>query len=507
MHSLTKLTLSFSYFLASSSLYQKIKFFTNKLLNVDGHLKHTFDVVMIILVLVSVFLLMYEVNHPLDIWMNYLQDGALVIFILEYLGRLWTISDNHKIIIELYEYKNLINQSLSMREILAKTLKKKIDYMSTPLAIIDLLAILPSYRPLRVLRIFLLFRLFKLFRYTRSVNAFFNVLAQKKFELYTLTIFLSFVVFASSAAIYIFEVNGNEKIDSFFDAVYWSLVTVTTVGYGDITPHSSEGRFITIILILSGLGVISFATSIIVSAFNEKLEELKENRVLAEVEKLSKHTIICGFGRVGQVLAKRHLKVGDGYVIIDRDEKKIALAKKWGYLAILGDATHTQILLDIGAKKEGVKLVPCAKSDEINIFITVTARAISNELVIISRVTNSANKVKFLRAGASDVIAPYEMLSLMAVEHLGASVAPKALEAIISGDSGILLEPIKISREMYLCDKLISEISLVKYRISIFGIIEEGKEFLFNPHDSYTIKSGDILLLFGRKESIERVKN
>ena len=165
MHSLTKLTLSFSYFLASSSLYQKIKFFTNKLLNVDGHLKHTFDVVMIILVLVSVFLLMYEVNHPLDIWMNYLQDGALVIFILEYLGRLWTISDNHKIIIELYEYKNLINQSLSMREILAKTLKKKIDYMSTPLAIIDLLAILPSYRPLRVLRIFLLFRLFLLPRF------------------------------------------------------------------------------------------------------------------------------------------------------------------------------------------------------------------------------------------------------------------------------------------------------------------------------------------------------
>ncbi len=324
-----------------------------------------------------------------------LQDIAIIIFIFEYLGRIWVVSDTHKIIIEMAEYQNLLNQPLRLKKIVTAVLRPKWDYMTTPLAVIDLLAILPSYRPLRVLRIFLLFRLFKLFRYTRSVNAFFNVLSQKKFELYTLTIFLSFVVFASAAAIYIFEVEDNDKIENFFDAIYWSLVTVTTVGYGDITPSGFEGRIITIILILSGLGVISFATSIIVSAFNEKLEELKEHRILAEVERLNSHTIICGFGKIGQVLARQLKESNHDYVVIDKDPIRINMAKKWGYLSILGDATKSQMLLDLGITKNCSNVVCATKSDAMNIFITITARSLDKNVYILSRVGRSDSKKSF----------------------------------------------------------------------------------------------------------------
>ena len=266
---LSKSIVYFAYLLKTSVHYTQAKhFFYNLLENPQSRIKSYFDIFMICLVMLSVFSLVYNVEHTLNETGELFEQFVVVIFISEYLLRAWLYSDTHRIIIEEYEKAKYLNTNLSLFRVLKQVLAKKLQYMLSFFAIIDLLAILPSYRPLRILRILLIFRLFKLFRYSNSIKVFSDVLASKRFELITLAIFMGFLVFIASIAIYLFENNASGgNVRHLYDAFYWSIVTISTVGYGDITPQTHGGRLVTVTLILTGLGVLSFFTSIIVAAF------------------------------------------------------------------------------------------------------------------------------------------------------------------------------------------------------------------------------------------------
>ena len=271
-------------------------------------------------------------------------------------------------------------------------IRTKLAYIFSPLAIIDLLAILPSYRPLRFLRIFLLFRIFKLFRYAKSMKTFTAIIVEKKFELLTLATFASFIVFAGSSAIYIFETHHNPKINTLYDALYWSIVTMGTVGYGDIVPVTHEGMAVAMVLIVVGIATLAFLTSIIVSSFQTKIAELKENRLYLDIEKMRDFILICGYGRVGEVLAK--MLHDDGYpiVILDNNPAQIALALSRGYVGIIGDASKNKLLEQVGIKTRASKVICVTNSDEMNVFITLTARSLNPHLEIIARVVKKQNK-------------------------------------------------------------------------------------------------------------------
>jgi voltage-gated potassium channel len=229
------------YFLEESQRYKTSKdFFYDLLENPQSALRSYFDLTMAVLILLSVFVLIYEVKHPLPGYGIWFENLLVIVLISEYLLRLWLYSDSRKTVIAEYEKTRFLNTRFSVARALRMVLLEKWRYVISPMAIIDLLAILPSYRPLRVLRFFLLFRVFKLFRYTRNVNEFSRVLLEKRFELYTLLILVSFVTFASATAIYIFEATDDKsQINTFFDAIYWALITLSTVGYGDITRGSA----------------------------------------------------------------------------------------------------------------------------------------------------------------------------------------------------------------------------------------------------------------------------
>jgi voltage-gated potassium channel len=192
---------------------------------------------------------------------------------------------------------------------------------------------------LRILRIFVLFRVFKLLRYTKSINQFVEVLANKKFELLTLLFLVLFIVSTAAIAIYVFEETKNPSIATLFDAFYWALVTISTVGYGDISPVTTEGKAVSMIIIVSGIAMISFVTSVIVSAFSEKLDELKENRIIEDLNKSDKFIIICGYGQLAKMFLRQEENLGDAYVIIDKDPLRVKQAIKDGYKAINDDAS------------------------------------------------------------------------------------------------------------------------------------------------------------------------
>ncbi|MEI7839294.1 MAG: NAD-binding protein [Methylococcaceae bacterium] len=513
----------FAYFLKASLRYQNTKlFFYNLLENPESRHKGYVDFFIISMVLFSVFFLIHEIDNKTDELSETFEQAILVVFTIEYLLRVWLASDCHQIILKQYEKAQYLNIPFPAGQALGAVIKAKIDYMLTPLALIDLLAILPSFRAFRFLRIFMVFRLLKLFRHFHSIKVFINVLTSKRFELYTLAIFVGFLIFIGSVAIYLFESHTEGgQIKNLFDGVYWSIVTLSTVGYGDIAPHTTGGRLVAIVLIFSGLGVISFFTSIMVSGFSEKMYDLRENRTYAEIEKYENFVIVCGFGRVGQHIAKQLVKDKLTFVIIDALEANIVRAKEWGYTAIYADASKNGVLNSAGINN-GASSVLCVTDDDvINVYITLTARNLNSQVNIISRANNVDNVKKLYQAGASNVIRPFEIAGMVVAEYVGQPVAFEAILGIINAKSDIVMETLQVYLGSYLEGAEILDIDFSRRKLILLGVISANPEhrihknsyaiknqhFYFNPPNHFLLRANDLLVVLGRSMSIEHFRH
>jgi voltage-gated potassium channel len=516
---LTRLTLYIAYSLKTSTRYQSLKrFFYNLLKNPQSKIKPYFDIFMILLVISSVSLLLYEIEHKTSEWAILFENFVVTVFICEYLLRGWIYSDIHNLIIKQHEKTEYLGSTFHLHKVVKLIITNKLSYLFSPSAIIDLLAILPSYRPLRILRIFLIFRLFKLFRYSQSIQMFTGVLKNKRFELTTLAIFMGFLIFIASTAIYMFEnQNMGGQVTDLYDAFYWAIVTVSTVGYGDITPVTTGGRLVTSALIITGLGVLAFFTSIIVAAFNEKMSEFQEERVKARIEKLTDTTILCGFGRVGQDIALQLHANKHHFVIIDNNEQHITLAKQQGYVTLFADASRNSILERAGINN-GAKAVLCTTNNDItNVYITLTSRYLNPDITIISRANHEENAKKMLQAGASYIVQSFNIAGLLAAEYIGHPVAFEAIHGILHGQKDIQMEALNICGDCYLTGLSIEEANFNQYKTRLIGVISKNpihakrrnryklhnQHFYFNPDPSFILYEGDILVLLGRKLGIE----
>lgn len=515
----TQFVIKKCYDMAASGRYTGLKRRLYDLLeNPKAPIRPYFDIFMIVLVLSSVWLLIYEVKHDLGRISDLFEKVVVSIFILEYLLRFWIFNDSHKLIIEVYEKAEFIKQPFRLWPALWRALLAKLRYVVQPLAIIDLLAIIPSYRPLRFLRIFLLFRIFKLFRYTRSISEFVKVVSEKRIELFTLFIIMAFITFTAATALFFFETDQRgHQVDSFFDSIYWAMVTMSTVGYGDITPQTTEGRVVAVTLIIAGLGVISFFTSIIVSAFSEKIDEIRTHRVFSEVERKRVDTLVCGFGRVGEVVAERLMRDKRRFVVIDPLEAHVELARERGYLAVQGDAENNELLLNLGIESRISRLLCLTGDDVVNVYITLTARQFNPEVEIISRANHRENISKLYRAGASHCVTPNQVVGLIAAEYAGQPVAFEAVYGLLTGQSKEGIEAVRINQGSVMEGRRMDSIDFRHRRLIPFGVIREGRCegvegmtcyslrercFYFNPGDDFTFQAEDLLVMFGHQYSV-----
>jgi voltage-gated potassium channel len=523
--SLARYVVQRCYDLEDSPRYKRVKSFVYDLLeNPRAPVRPYFDVFMILLVLSSVYLLIYEVRRDMGAFGIAFEAVAVSIFLTEYLLRIWIYNDVHRIVINHYERAQFVGQQFRLWPPLREIAASKWDYMTTPLAVIDLLAIIPSYRPLRFLRLFLLFRLFKLFRYASSINEFVKVLSEKRFELYTLGIFTAFIVFTAASAIFFFEARGEGgEIDDFFDGIYWAIVTLSTVGYGDITPQTPEGRVITLILIMTGIGVIAFITSVIVNAFSEKMGELRDNRVFAELEKMKGgHTIICGFGRMGKVVADQLAAEKKHFVVIEPDVTGAEQAKHLGYLVIAGNAEKNELLERAGVGDRAERILCLTGSDVTNVYITLSARYLDAGIEIISRANQEESVRKLKQAGADHTVSPYKIVGLIAGEFIGKPVAFEAIHGILSGKEKIGLDAVTVRNDSMLNGSSVGEIDFRGNKLLLFGVIShkarkaeesripyelKARSLYFNPKPDFQLLADDVLLVFGHEYSVVHFKD
>lgn len=497
-----------AYFLNTSKNYQAVKrFFYNLLENDSYTYKKYFDMLMITLIIISVVVLIREVkSHVNDFFLYFNNYIVSIIFLIEYILRLWVNSSVTQTIIKQSEHDAMLGEEFNLLSAFAKISKDKLVYITSVRAIIDLLAIVPFFHQLRLLRIFILFRVFKLFRYARSFQTFTSVLSTKKFEFLTLLMFASIIIFVSSVLIYVMEANNpNSPIDTLYEAVYWSIVTISTVGYGDITPATDAGRFVAMFVIIAGVAVLAFTTSLVVSAFNEKLDEIKETKSVDDLRKLKEFYIICGYENIAQEVAKQ-LSKHNNIIILDEDSARIEKAQKDGFRALNYDPgsveSYKKLRIDMSTQ---VKAILCLRENDVeNVYTTLTVRSFNKDIFVLSLLMKEMNRKKLSFAGVNEVLFSKELVGLIAKEFVGKPVAFEVIHALRSEFSNIDIEEILINERMLNNFSTVGELKNSKYRLILLGVYKQvHARFFFNPIDSTLLEQGDYLVLIGNSTFIK----
>ncbi len=507
MNFFIKRFVDFSYFLKASKNYQNTKRFFYSLLEEESYpYKKYFDYFMMLLILSSVMLLIRGVKYPLPEYAIIYNEYVIsIIFMLEYSLRFWVYSSITKEVITQYEKDEFLNKKFRFHKVINHTVKQKWKYISSVFAIIDLLAIMPFFHELRILRLFILFRAFKIFRYTKSLQQFAQVLASKKFEFFTLMVFTSVMISVSAVLIYVAEANNdNSAIDTIFEAFYWSFVTLSTVGYGDFVPVTDLGRTVAMIIIVSGVAVLAFTTSIVVSAFTEQLDSIKEQKIVSDISKMKHFYLICGYSPIAEIVIKRLLRDKLPFVILEKDAGKALQVRKAKYPVVIADPSNqeTYKMYGIDLKKQVISVLCLEDSDIQTIYTALTIRSIEPKMKMLSYLHEGKNRKKLRLAGIDTIIYPQELVGVISKEFTGKPVAFDAIQVLRSQSSNIVLDEILIDTRILEMKKTVLDLNIDMTKLILLGIYKKG-EFHFNPEDESLLNEGDTLVVIGLEIVIE----
>jgi len=500
-----RLILDVAYFLNASKAYQAKKLFIYNILENDKNkYKKYIDILMISLIFISVSVLIREVKFHVNDYLLFFSNYVIsIIFFVEYMLRLWVSSSVSAIIVAQSEHDTFLSRDIRLLKAFREVFNVKMKYMLSIRAIIDLLAVLPFFHELRLLRTFILFRIFKLFRYAKSFQTFSGVLATKKFEFITLAMFASIVIFVSSVLIYVMEANNpNSPINTLFEAVYWSIVTISTVGYGDVTPVTTEGRFVAMVVITSGIAVLAFTTSLVVSAFTEKLDEIKEVKSIEDITKLQNYYLICGYESIAKELARKLKKSTHEIIVLDSDQTRVQSAKSDGFIAMnySSGSVESYKKLNIDIKKE-VKAVLCLREDDIeNVYTALTIRSMDKDVFVLSLLMKDSNRKKLEFAGVNHIVYPQELIGLITKELVGQPAAFEVIHQLRSEYTNVDIDEIALTTRIVENFPTIGSLGNKKYKVIVLGVFKgDSDKFYFNPIDSTLLENGDYLLAVGYK--------
>jgi voltage-gated potassium channel len=299
---------------------------------------------------------------------------------------------------------------------------------------------------------------------------------------------------------------------SFLDALYMTIITVATVGYGEVHELTTNGKIFTIFLIISSLGIFAYSVSNIAIYAVEGIfaNYFKENKIKRMIKKMEDHVIVCGFGRNGKEAALTLAEENQKFIIIEQKENVTQFISEHypDFVYILGDATQEEVLLQAGLKKAKA-IITTLPIDADNIYIILTAREYNHNIKIITRASDEHSPVKLLRAGADKVIMPDKIGGQRMGKLVTQPDTIEFLEYIIlqSGNEISLTEiPCEHINNCNL-SKTIGELDVRKeLGINIIGIKTKEGSYIFNPTPDLRVKESDKLFVLGTKEQIIKFK-
>lgn len=313
--------------------------------------------------------------------------------------------------------------------------------------------------------------------------------------------------FVGIGLILLFGTTGYRLIEgwSLLDCLYMTVITLTTVGFGEIHPLTSHGRVFTIVLIFFGMGVVGYAfvsaTRFVVEG--EILALITRRRHMRAVERIHDHFIVCGFGRMGSFIAQQLHERGIPFVLV---EDKPAIQEKiiqLGYLMSPGDATDEEILKSAGIETAR-GLVAVLNSDAENLYAVLTARELNPNLEIVARASDDAAQKKLMRAGATRVISPYKIGGMRMVMGMLKPAVMSFLEVVMDHkDMSIEIEEIQVGKGSQYSGKKLVETDIRRdLDLIVIGIKKHYGDMVFNPGPQTVVEAHDTLIAMGRKEEL-----
>lgn len=296
---------------------------------------------------------------------------------------------------------------------------------------------------------------------------------------------------------------------SWFDAFYMTLTTITTVGYQEIRPLSHAGRIFNSFLIMFGVSAMFLA----VGAMTQTIIELElqdrygKRRKKHMIDHLQDHLIVCGFGRVGRNASYEFQRTNAPFLVIDRNEQRVAKAANAGMLAIVADATQDDCLREAGVTRAR-GLIAALPSDAENLFIILSAKTLNPKLTVVTRASEEEAGEKLRRAGADTVFTPYAMAGRQLADVL---LRPHVVEfmdfARSNIGSGVTMEQVCVTPRAEFSKKTFGQLlELRKSEVIVLAIRKPGGETTFNPPPEFEISAGDFLIVMGERANLQKLE-
>jgi voltage-gated potassium channel len=294
-----------------------------------------------------------------------------------------------------------------------------------------------------------------------------------------------------------------------WDAFYMTVTTVATVGYREVHPLSRAGQAFTLLLVFGGVGAALYAFSAIAAVTVEGgleryLHQWRETRML---NALSEHYVLCGYGRIGAIIAEEFRRQKTPFVIVDRNVDRVNAASAAGHLAVVGDASREDTLRSLHIDRAR-GLVAAVGTDAENVYAVLTARVMNGELFVIARAESDDSIAKLKKAGADRVISPYQIGALqMAQTALRPAVVDFFEIATSSENLELSMEQVKIGKGSGLEGRSLGDSSLrQRYSVVVVGIQRAGGRMEFNPSPDTMMSAGDHLVVLGSPSSLKELE-
>jgi voltage-gated potassium channel len=300
--------------------------------------------------------------------------------------------------------------------------------------------------------------------------------------------------FAMLVAVFVFGVLGYWLLEdwSLLDAVYMTVITLTTVGFKEVRPLDSNGRIFTIVLLVMGVGLALISVALIAQLVAETQLGVRSRRKRMErdIDRLADHTIICAYGRVGRAVARELQAHGRSFVVIDPKEDLRERMETDGVPFLIGDPSNESVLKRAGVDRAR-SLVCAVDSDATNVYITLIARSIRPEMQIVARASEPGSPERLERAGANRVVSPF----VTSGQHMAKMAMRPELVDVIGEDDGqpvLAVEERSIAHGSTLADRAVADAGA-----PVLAVRHADGRVTASPPGDLVLREGDTVLMLG----------